>query len=109
MRLCEGCGGESTKKSTACCWGYHLSLFFASGEVDSSELGKAPFGGDGVLHLALGHLALSTWEALVTFLEPNPCTQDVSGRHKAHPLTPREIIQHSPKYCRLKVGTFPFR
>ena len=24
-------GGASTKKSTACCWGYHLSLFFVVG------------------------------------------------------------------------------
>ena len=39
-------GGASTKKSTACCWGYHLSLFFfnysptAESFVVSAQIGS---------------------------------------------------------------------
>ena len=28
-------GGAGPKRSTVCCWGYHLSLFFCSGVFDS--------------------------------------------------------------------------
>ena len=31
-------GGASTKKSTACCWGYHLSLFFLGCEKQGAAL-----------------------------------------------------------------------
>ena len=31
-RFCGGCGVVSTKKSTACCWKCHLSLFFSKGD-----------------------------------------------------------------------------
>ena len=27
-------GGASTKKSTACCWGYHLSFFFGGVHIN---------------------------------------------------------------------------
>ena len=36
-------GGASTKKSTTCCWGYHLSLFFKGGTL-LSRLFLAAFG-----------------------------------------------------------------